>query len=139
MVLHWPIVRPYLTKQFMFYLLEIACCLSFITYLAALVISWMSTVLSNISATIKLRAALKFEKINIKYPYFMAIDEFLFSLCDLHEHVGNAVHGLPGPVGLADQPLNAAWVRLGLVHDPVVHRSHDAALHDGGLTQTPIN
>ena len=38
----------------------------------------MSTVLSNISATIKLRAALKFEKINIKYPYFMAIDEFSF-------------------------------------------------------------
>ena len=45
-----------------------------------------------------------------------------------HEEVWDTLEGLSGLVGLADKPLNAAGVRLGLIDDPVVDGADDAGL-----------
>ena len=51
-------------------------------------------------------------------------------LGESHEEVGDAVQGLSGLVGLADEPLDAAGVGLGLVDHPVVDAANNSALDD---------
>jgi len=80
------------------------------------VISSILTLASNIWATAKLNAALKRGPINeLMGPFF--------SLGDLDHQVGEALGVSSGPVSLANDPLHAAGVVLGLGDHPAVMKN----------------